>query len=128
MSITVEGAPVEELGPDLAALEIDPDLLHVTRAMVEHRTGELVYTRRWLHARPEVSRAEHETTAVLRERLQAEGLAPRLLSVGTGLICDIGNRGPAGGAQGRHRRAGDERHEGRPLPLDERGRLPRLRA
>ena len=77
MSITVEGAPVEELGPDLAALEIDPDLLHVTRAMVEHRTGELVYTRRWLHARPEVSRAEHETTAVLRERLQAEGLAPR---------------------------------------------------
>ena len=53
-----------------------------------------MYTRRWLHARPEVSRAEHETTAVLRERLQAEGLAPRLLSVGTGLICDIGTEGP----------------------------------
>src|SRR4051794_35105635 len=50
--------------------------------------------RRWLHARPELSRAEQETTAALRERLEVEGLAPKLLSVGTGLVCDIGSEGP----------------------------------
>jgi amidohydrolase len=79
---------------DLAAIDLDPQLLHVVRAMVQHRSGELVYMRRWLHARPEVSRLEHETTAALRERLEVEGLAPRVLSVGTGLICDIGTEGP----------------------------------
>ncbi|MGB7980041.1 MAG: amidohydrolase [Candidatus Nanopelagicales bacterium] len=93
MGIDVDRFPVEALG-DLPDMRIDPDLLHVARAMVEHRSGELIYTRRWLHARPEVSRAEHETTAALRERLMVEGLKPRVLSVGTGLICDIGEAGP----------------------------------
>jgi amidohydrolase len=94
VSVTVPGPPIEDLGSDLTGMPIDPELLHVVQAMVEHKSGELVYTRRWLHARPEVSRAEHETTAALRERLQAEGLSPRVLSVGTGLICDIGHEGP----------------------------------
>jgi amidohydrolase len=94
MSITVPGPPAQDLGPSTQPLQIDPDLRHVVEAMVEHRSGELVYMRRWLHARPEVSRAEHETTAALRERLEVEGLAPRVLSVGTGLICDIGTEGP----------------------------------
>ncbi len=93
MNIDVQGSPLEALG-ELPDMTIDPDLLHVARAMVTHRSGELVYTRRWLHARPEISRAEHETTAALRERLMVQGLRPRVLSVGTGLICDIGHEGP----------------------------------
>ncbi len=93
MNIDVAGSPDETLG-DLTDMAIDPDLLHVARAMVAHRSGELVYTRRWLHARPEVSRAEHETTAALRERLMVQGLKPRVLTSGTGLICDIGDEGP----------------------------------
>ena len=94
MSISVPSRPDQELGPGTEALDLDAELLHVITSMVEHRAGELVYMRRWLHSRPEVSRAEHETTAALRERLEVEGLAPRVLSVGTGLVCDIGHEGP----------------------------------
>jgi amidohydrolase len=94
MSISVPSMPTEALGPSDDRLEVDPELLHVVTSMVEHRAGELVYMRRWLHARPEVSRAEHETTAALRERLEVEGLAPKVLDVGTGLMCDIGTEGP----------------------------------
>lgn len=94
MSISVPGGPAQDLGPSDDQLAVDPALLHVITSMVEHRAGELVYMRRWLHARPEVSRAEHETTAALRERLEVEGLHPRVLQVGTGLVCDIGDRGP----------------------------------
>lgn len=94
MSVTVPGPPVEALEFGTLGLDLDACLISDARAMVDHRAGELVYTRRWLHARPEVSRDEHETTAALRERLQAEGLEPRVLSVGTGLICDIGDEGP----------------------------------
>ena len=94
MSISVPSGPAQDLGPSDDLLEVDPGLLHVITSMVEHRAGELVYMRRWLHARPEVSRAEHETTAALRERLEVEGLRPRVLHVGTGLVCDIGTQGP----------------------------------
>ncbi len=54
---------------------------------------ELVALRRRLHAHPELSGEEHETTDLVAERLTAVGLAPRRLRSGTGLICDIG-RGP----------------------------------
>ncbi len=94
MSVTVPGPPVEQLGPDAWRPAFDRDLLQRVRSLVERHEGELVYTRRLLHSRPEASRAEHETTATLRERLQAEGLHPHVLSVGTGLLCDIGDTGP----------------------------------
>lgn len=94
MSITVPGGPSQQLDTDPGPLPVPAELLHVVDAMVEHRSGELVYMRRWLHARPEVSRAEHETTAALRERLIVEGLDPQVLATGTGLICDIGTEGP----------------------------------
>jgi amidohydrolase len=94
VSVTVPGPPIEELGISDEGPDLDPALIQRVRQMVDHRGGELVYTRRWLHARPEVSRAEFATTDALRERLQAEGLQPRVLSVGTGLICDIGDSGP----------------------------------
>ncbi|HUV11370.1 MAG TPA: amidohydrolase [Acidimicrobiia bacterium] len=57
---------------------------------LEGHHEELVAFRRHLHAHPELSSEEHETTASIAERLRAAGLSPRLLSSGTGLWCDIG--------------------------------------
>ena len=55
---------------------------------------ELVAFRRHLHAHPELSWQEHETTRLLRDRLIAAGLSPSVAGVGTGLTCDIGTHGP----------------------------------
>jgi len=52
--------------------------------------SELVAFRRDLHAHPELGRQEHRTTAVIADRLRAAGLSPRVLAVGTGLVCDVG--------------------------------------
>jgi amidohydrolase len=41
---------------------------------------------------PELGNQEFRTTAALKTRLEKAGLAPRVLSTGTGLICDIGTR------------------------------------
>ena len=55
-----------------------------------HEHGEgLIAIRRNLHAHPELSGEEHATTELVRERLELAGLAPRRLSSGTGLICDL---------------------------------------
>jgi amidohydrolase len=51
---------------------------------------ELVSVRRHLHSHPEVSRQEHDTTSFVADRLEVCGLEPRVLSVGTGLVCDLG--------------------------------------
>jgi amidohydrolase len=60
--------------------------------------GELIALRRHLHAHPELGRTEHETTAGLLARLEAAGLRPRVLSAGTGVVCDIGSpKGPVVG-------------------------------
>ena len=93
MTISVPGPPAQGLEPRADAL-IDPQVADMVRQLAGTRAGELTYMRRWLHARPEPSRKEFETTAALRERLEVEGLAPRMLSTGTGLICDIGSSGP----------------------------------
>ena len=59
--------------------------------------AELVAFRRDVHAHPELSRKETRTTALLAERLRAAGLEPRLLPIGSGLVCDIGpDHGPDG--------------------------------
>jgi amidohydrolase len=55
----------------------------------EHH-DDLVAVRRHLHAHPELGFAEHETTALLEQRLTAAGLRPRRLVGGTGLVCDVG--------------------------------------
>jgi amidohydrolase len=44
---------------------------------------------------PELGHQEFRTTAAIKARLEQAGLEPRVLSVGTGLVCDIG--GEAGG-------------------------------
>jgi amidohydrolase len=54
-----------------------------------HR-DELVALRRQLHAHPEPSGEEHATTELVATRLEAAGLAPRVLASGTGLVCDVG--------------------------------------
>ena len=71
-------------------------LRELVREIAAGLDDELVAFRRDLHAHPEVSRAEVRTTAVLLERLRAEGLKPTPLLV-TGLFCDIGpEAGPDG--------------------------------
>jgi amidohydrolase len=59
------------------------------RWLLEHG-DDLVEVRRDLHAHPELGHAEHRTTALLADRLSAAGLAPKVLSKGTGLSCDVG--------------------------------------
>ncbi|MGA5701445.1 amidohydrolase [Peterkaempfera bronchialis] len=67
------------------------------RARVRAHTAELVAFRRDVHMHPELGREEFRTTALLKERLERAGLAPRVLPAGTGLICDIVPAGaPAG--------------------------------
>ncbi len=56
--------------------------------LAEHGEG-LVALRRNIHAHPELSGAEHATTELVRERLELAGMHPRVLAVGTGLICDL---------------------------------------
>ncbi|GHF12911.1 M20 family metallopeptidase [Streptomyces fumanus] len=59
---------------------------------------ELVEFRRDLHMHPELGNQEFRTTAAIKERLERAGLKPRVLSAGTGLLCDIGaDPGESGG-------------------------------
>ncbi len=53
--------------------------------------ADVVGWRRSIHALPELGRDERRTTELIAGLLTAAGLAPRLLSGGAGLICDIGH-------------------------------------
>ncbi|RKN46888.1 amidohydrolase [Streptomyces hoynatensis] len=66
-----------------------PELSEALRA-------ELVAFRRDLHMHPELGNQEVRTTAVVKERLERAGLAPRVLDIGTGLICDVRQPGLEG--------------------------------
>ncbi|MFC3237576.1 amidohydrolase [Streptomyces nitrosporeus] len=55
--------------------------------------AELIAFRRDLHMHPELGNQEYRTTAAIKDRLEKAGLRPRVLPLGTGLICDIGDRG-----------------------------------
>jgi len=46
--------------------------------------------RRHIHAHPEPHRHEHATTEYIVHVLRGVGLAPKVLPVGTGVICDVG--------------------------------------
>ncbi|MEU6124282.1 amidohydrolase [Streptomyces sp. NPDC047123] len=59
-------------------------------ALPEELRAELVTFRRDLHMHPELGNQEFRTTAAIKARLEEAGLAPRVLAIGTGLICDIG--------------------------------------
>lgn len=62
---------------------------HEIDRLVKDFEDELISFRRDLRAHPELSRQEHRTTDVLRRRLEAAGLEPRVLPSGTGLVCDV---------------------------------------
>ena len=57
--------------------------------LTKSREAELIGFRRERHRYPELGRNEHVTTAALVERLHRAGLSPRVLSCGTGVVCDI---------------------------------------
>ncbi|MER8222365.1 M20 family metallopeptidase [Streptomyces sp. NPDC094143] len=59
-------------------------------ALPDPLRDELIAFRRDLHMHPELGNQEFRTTAAIKERLEGAGLKPRVLTVGTGLVCDIG--------------------------------------
>jgi amidohydrolase len=67
----------------------------------EELRSELVAFRRDLHMHPELGNQEFRTTAALKARLELAGLYPRVLTTGTGLICDIGRDPVTGEEDGR---------------------------
>ncbi|WAX81862.1 M20 family metallopeptidase [Streptomyces sp. KMM 9044] len=69
-------------------------------ALSEVLRAELVAFRRDLHMHPELGNQEFRTTAAIKERLERAGLAPRVLSGGTGLVCDIGVAEGGSGIEG----------------------------
>src|ERR1041385_3965646 len=60
-------------------------------ALPEALHAELVAFRRDMHMHPELGNQEFRTTAAIKARLEKAGLKPRVLTLGTGLICDIGD-------------------------------------
>ncbi|MFF7332969.1 amidohydrolase [Streptomyces sp. NPDC090306] len=75
--------------------ESDADAGHAERVLLpgglpEELRAELVAFRRDLHMHPELGNQEFRTTAAIKARLERAGLQPRVLGIGTGLICDIG--------------------------------------
>jgi amidohydrolase len=71
-------------------VSIQTELLASLTPMVKSYADELVALRRDIHAHPELSWQEERTTGLVRDRLLAAGLQPRVLPTGTGLICDVG--------------------------------------
>ena len=53
--------------------------------------AELVAFRRDIHMHPELGNQGVDTNSAIYARLERAGLRPRVLAVGTGLICDIGD-------------------------------------
>lgn len=65
-------------------------------AFLHGHEDELCAFRRHVHSHPELSWAEHDTTDLVRQRLQVAGLDPVVLDGGTGLWCDVGSGDPGG--------------------------------
>ncbi|WP_203858169.1 amidohydrolase [Plantactinospora mayteni] len=63
--------------------------------LLDARLPDLIATRRFLHAHPELSGQEFDTAALIARELALAGLEPRLLPKGNGVICDIDGR-PSG--------------------------------
>jgi amidohydrolase len=62
---------------------------------LEGHRAELIAFRRHLHAHPELSYDERDTTDLIAQRLEVAGLEPVLLPNECGLLCEIGSgRGP----------------------------------
>jgi amidohydrolase len=75
-----------ELSPGAQPLPFGLDQL------LDLRLPDLLATRRFIHAHPELSGQEHDTAALIARQLVVAGLTPRLLPKGNGVICDIDGR------------------------------------
>lgn len=87
---SIDGGPGVGAAHDLPA-RLDE---HLDKFLAGHEE-ELIAVRRQLHAHPELSWDEHETTALVSSRLVVADLAPRALATDTGLVLDLGD--PAAG-------------------------------
>ncbi|MET8762176.1 amidohydrolase [Lentzea sp. NPDC004782] len=79
----VSMSPVDDLGEGRGPAWLDDWL--------KAHASDVVAWRRHIHANPELSRREYNTTELVAKLLREVGLKPRVLPGGTGLICDIGN-------------------------------------
>ena len=79
----VSMSPVDDLGEGRGPAWLDDWL--------KAHAADVVAWRRHIHANPELSRREYNTTELVAKLLREVGLKPRILPGGTGLICDIGN-------------------------------------
>lgn len=70
-----------------------PALLERSRAALQAASADLIALRRDLHAHPEVSRGEVETTRKLAARLEALGLEVKVRPEGMGLFADLARPG-----------------------------------
>jgi amidohydrolase len=68
---------------------LEPQFRDDVQRLVEARETDLIEFRRALHRHPELGHEEHRTTAALVDRLVAADLEPRVLSSGTGVVCDV---------------------------------------
>ncbi|WP_344570399.1 amidohydrolase [Streptomyces axinellae] len=84
--------------PEVDARESAGVLPELPGRVTESLRRELTAFRRDLHMHPELGHQEFRTTSALKTRLERAGLRPRVLPLGTGLICDIhpGLAEPAG--------------------------------
>ncbi|RAJ71719.1 amidohydrolase [Streptomyces sp. Amel2xB2] len=78
--------PTGEAAVEAALLGVVPEL---PGRLPDALREELVAFRRDLHMHPELGNQEFRTTAAIKARLEAAGLRPRTLPMGTGLICDV---------------------------------------
>ncbi len=79
--MTSEAASSVNEGSDPLGPELD--------AFLDAHLEELIAFRRRLHAHPERSRKEFETTSSVVQRLEVAGLDARVLASGTGALCDV---------------------------------------
>ncbi|GAB2854352.1 M20 family metallopeptidase [Lentzea nigeriaca] len=79
----VSMSPVDDLGEGRGPAWLDDWL--------KAHASDIVAWRRHIHANPELSRNEYNTTELVAKLLREVGLKPRILPGGTGLICDVGN-------------------------------------
>lgn len=69
--------------------QLNADWWTAMKASIESHEKEMIAFRRELHAHPEPSGSEHGTTERVAQRLRAQGLEPRIMDDGCGLILDL---------------------------------------
>jgi amidohydrolase len=67
-----------------------PQLVAQTNEWLAAHADDLIRWRRDLHAHPEIGYREHRTTDTIVSLLEGFGLTAKRLSIGTGVVCDLG--------------------------------------